>query len=177
MHMKHYSFSSLVVALLFLSIPVFSQNQIAGFSVNIKPGLYMANDEKGAVIGIETNYRSNGWLFSADFCQLQEVKLLSSDEDLFRQIGIMAGKYYGDRLFRVQLQGGVASIWEIGAPMDSEPENFSTVGLILKTGFKFIPLHFLSIGLDLQSNINPKKPLIMPLVSIEVGRLRNKINK
>jgi hypothetical protein len=88
----------------------------------------------------------------------------------------MAGKYYGDRLFRIELQGGIAPIWQIGLHEGSEPEKFTTVGFVLKTGFKFIPLPFFSIGIDLQSNLNPKKALFMPLISLEFGRLRDKIN-
>lgn len=175
--MKYYSFTSLVIVLFFFFIPVFSQGQATGFSVNPKSGIYRAKLEAGAVFGVETNYLRNGWMFSADFFQFHEIHLFSSDEEIFRQVGIMAGKYYGDRLFRVQLQGGIAPIWVTGPRDSSEPEKFSTVGLVLKTGFKFIPLHFLSIGLDLQSNLNPKKSLVMPLVSIEIGRLRDKINQ
>jgi hypothetical protein len=87
----------------------------------------------------------------------------------------MAGRYYGDRLFRIELQGGIAALWGGGESDPSDPGNISA-GLVLKTGFKFIPLHFFSIGLDLQSNINSRKPLFMPLISIEIGKLRDKKN-
>jgi hypothetical protein len=173
--MKHYSFAA--IALYLLMMPGISQSQFTGFAVNPKTGIFLwPNHENGGVWGAEANYLHKGWIFSLDFFQFQEINLLSSDEDMFRQVGIMAGKYYGDRLFRVQLQGGIASIWEIGAPDESDP-HFSTFGLVLKTGFKFIPLHFFSIGIDLQSNFNSQKPLVMPLVSIEIGRLRDKINQ
>ena len=173
--MKHYSFTSLVIALFILFIPAFSQSQTTGFSVNPKSGIFMwPNHKNGAVLGVETNYLRNGWMLSVDFYQFHEIELVSSDEDIFRQVGIMAGKYYGDRLFRIQLQGGIAPVWNIGYS-DPSDTKFSTVGLVLKTGFKFIPLRFFSLGLDLQSNLNPKKPLFMPLISIEFGRLRDKI--
>lgn len=133
------------------------------------------NQKNGAVLGVETTYLRNGWMFSADFFHFQEIGYLSVTDDIYQQAGLMAGKYYGDRLFRIELQGGIAALWGIGEPDSSEP-NFSTVGLVLKTGLKFIPLHFLSIGLDLQSNINSKKPLFMPLISIELGKLRAKID-
>ncbi|HSL85954.1 MAG TPA: hypothetical protein VK861_03380 [Bacteroidales bacterium] len=176
--MKHISSTSLVIAFLILFSPAFSQSHTTGFAVNPKLGIFVwPNNKNGAALGVETNYLRNGWMLSVDFFQFQEIQLLSSDEDIFRQVGIMAGKYYGDRLFRIQLQGGVASIWEIGYGGSSEPENFSTVGLVLKTGFKFIPLRFFSIGLDLQSNLNPQKPLFMPLISIEFGTLRDNINQ
>jgi hypothetical protein len=175
--MKHFSFTPIVVALYLFITPVFSQNAAIGFAVNPKAGIFLWPDhENGGVFGIEANYLRKGWIFSLDFFQFQEINLLSSDEDMFRQVGIMAGKYYGDGLFRVQLQGGFAPTWQIGAPDESDP-HFSTVGLVLKTGFKFIPLHFFSIGIDLQGNLNSKKPLFMPLVSIEFGRLRDKINQ
>ena len=112
-----------------------------------------------------------------DFYQFEEIRYFSSDEDIFRQAGIMAGKYYGDRLFRVQLQGGIAPIWQIGSREGSETGKFTTAGVALKTGLKFIPLPFFSIGIDLQGNINPEKTLFMPFISLEFGKLRDKINK
>jgi hypothetical protein len=175
--MKEYSFSAILISMFLLITPVFSQNAKPGFAVNPKTGIFLwPSHENGGAVGVEANYLHKGWIFSVDFFQFQEINLLSSDEDMFRQVGIMAGKYYGDRLFRIQLQGGFASIWEIGAPDESDP-HFSTVGLVLKTGFKFIPVRFFSIGLDVQSNFNSKKPLFMPLVSLEFGLLRDKINQ
>ena len=175
--MKHHSFTSLVVVLSFLFTPLLSQSQTTGFSINPKAGIYTAKNEAGAIMGVETSYLRNGWMFSVDFYQFEEIEYFSSDEDIFRQVGIMAGKYYGDRLFRIELQGGIAPFWQIGLREGSEPEKFTTVGLTLKTGFKFIPLPFFSIGIDLQGNLNPKRPLFMPLISLEFGRLRDKINK
>lgn len=175
--MKHYSFTSIIIVISGLLTPVFSQSQPTGFSINPKAGIYTAKNEAGAVMGLETSYMQNGWMFTVDFFQFEEIKYFSSDEDIFRQVGIMTGKYYGDKLFRVQLQGGIAPIWQIGLREDSDPEKFVTVGLVFKTGFKFIPLPFFSIGLDLQGNLNPERPLLMPLISLEFGRLRDKVNK
>jgi hypothetical protein len=175
--MKHYSFPSLVIAMFCLFIPLLLQGQKPGFAINPKAGIYTAKDEKGGAVGVEFNYMKNGWIFSGDFFHFQEIRLLAPDNELFRQFGLMAGKYYGDRYFRVQLQGGIASLWETGYRESTEPERVSTVGLVLKTGLKYMPLHFMSIGLDLQGNINPEKPLVIPFLSIEFGRLRDKINK
>ena len=173
--MKFYLFTSLVVALLLVLIPASSQLP-KGFSINPKGGIFISpNHENGGVLGVETNYLQNGWMFSGDFFQLQEINYKSSTENIYRQAGLMGGKYYGDRLFRFQLQGGIAALWELG-PADLSDHDVTAVGFVLKTGFKFIPLHFLSIGLDLQSNLNPKRSFLMPLISIEVGKLRDKIN-
>ena len=174
--MKHYLFPSFVTALFLLCAAAFSQSQTTGFSINPKGGIFLWPDkENGAVLGVETNYLRNGWIFSADFFHFQEIGYLSAIDDIYQQVGLMAGKYYGDRLFRIELQGGIAALWGVGESDPSDPGNISA-GLVLKTGFKFIPLHFFSIGLDLQSNINSRKPLFMPLISIEIGKLRDKIN-
>jgi hypothetical protein len=174
--MRHFASASLVIVLSSLFTPLLSQSRTTGFSVNPKAGIYMAKDEAGAVMGAEASYLRNGWMFSVDFYQFGEIEYLSSDEDMFRQLGLMAGKYYGDRLVRVQLQGGIAPIWQIGPRGDSEPDKFTTVGLTLKTGFKLVPLPFFGIGIDLQGNINSGKTIFMPLISLEFGRLREKIN-
>jgi hypothetical protein len=57
----------------------------------------------------------------------------------------MAGSYSGYRLFRIELQGGIATFWGVGEPDPSDPDNISG-GLVLKTGFKFIPLHFFLVS-------------------------------
>jgi hypothetical protein len=51
-------------------------------------------------------------------------------------------------------------------------EKFLTAGLAMKVGLKIIPLDFLSVGLDLQTNINPKSTVFMPMLSIGIGRLK-----
>ncbi|MDF1561107.1 MAG: hypothetical protein P1P83_13015 [Bacteroidales bacterium] len=174
--MKSYLLPSLGIALLLSCAPAFSQSQTTGFSINPKGGIFLCPDEEnGAVLGVEANYLRNGWLFSIDFFHLEEIGYSLAIEDIYQQVGLMAGKYYGEKLFRIELQGGIAALWEVGESDPSEP-GIATAGLVLKTGFKFIPLHFLSIGLDLQGNINSKKTLFMPLISIEIGRLRDKID-
>ncbi len=177
MNMKKFKALLLIFLFFLLSDSGFSQNPKPEFSFNPKAGIYLSrNNLNGGAAGVEINYLIKGWIFSFDFFQFQELNLLSSrNQDIFRQIGLMAGKYYGDRMFRIQLEGGIASVWEIGLKDFPETENFSTIGLVLKTGFKFLPLHFLSIGLDLQSNFNREKSLYMPLLSIEIGNLRSKL--
>jgi hypothetical protein len=108
--------------------------------------------------------------------------------EYYNQVGLMIGKYYGEKLFRFQLQGGIAPTWGLrrtslihtggllsGDYYDSE--KFFTAGLVLKIGLKINPFPFLGIGLDLQSNINSKKPTYMPMISLEIGRIRSKNDK
>jgi hypothetical protein len=171
-NMKRYATFSLVIALFITSVPAFPQSHPTGFAINPKIGIFFGSDYiNGIVLGSEFNYLTNGWIFSVDGYVISEVKLLQGGEKAFLQVGFMAGQYYGDGLFRMQVQGGIAPIRRL-------TENpFSTLGLVLKTGFKIVPARFFSIGLDLQGNINSKKSLIMPLISFEFGRLRPRIDQ
>jgi hypothetical protein len=49
----------------------------------------------------------------------------------------------------------------------------STVGFPLKIGGRYIAFKFLSIGIDLQANLNFQKSIFRPMLSLEIGKLRN----
>ena len=71
--------------------------------------------------------------------------------------------------------GGFKRSAKIGAFFDYEKDNFFTIGVPMKLGFKVIPSRFISIGIDFQANINLEKPTSMALISLEIGKLRDKI--
>lgn len=162
-----------------------------GFSINPKLAYYnWTNDDGGFMGGAEINLLQNDFVFSADYYRYEEWILFSpTPGEYFNQIGLMLGKYKGDRLFRFQYQAGLATFWGLkrtelikeGSGIFSsdkyESDNFFTIGLTTKLGFKIVPLTFLSIGIDLQTNINPENTVYMPMISIEIGKLRNKINE
>jgi len=111
-----------------------------------------------------------------------------SPQEYFNQIGIMIGSYVGEKLFRLQYQGGIATFWGMrrteiigkGGLFSGDVykgKDFFTAGLVFKLGFKEIPLKQLSFGLDFQANINSENPLYMAMFSVEIGNLRNEINK
>jgi hypothetical protein len=161
-----------------------------GYSINPKFSYYNWTENDGGFTGgAEFNVLYNKYIFSIDYFKFEEWAIFSdTPEEYFNQIGLMFGAFNGDRIFRFQYQAGLASFWGLRrTELDKEgfgifssdeykSENFFTVGIETKLGFKIIPLTFLSIGIDLQANINLKNTVLMPMLSIEIGKLRGKIN-
>jgi len=160
--------------------------KLDGFSINPKIGLYKTtSDKEGFAGGLELNFFKNKFLFSTDYYRFEEFVLFESPSEYFNQIGLMAGKYNENGIFRLQYQVGLGLIWGLKRTtiiLENPPGLFNTqyeskdfiaVGFIPKLGFKFIPFSFLSIGIDLQANINLKNTVFTPLISLEIGDLRN----
>ncbi len=186
---------SLIILMLFFCGKASGQNSkinIDGYSINPKVGFfYWTNADGGFIKGAELNILQNNFIYSADFYQFEEFTFLGpTPSEYHNQIGVMIGKYKGDKIFRLQYQAGVAAFWGIKRTelIYKDPGMFSftekydskqffTAGLTTKLGLKIIPLPFLSIGIDLQANFNPERSTYMPMISIEIGKLRNKINK
>jgi hypothetical protein len=87
---------------------------------------------------------------------------------------------------RFQYQSGIGIFWGTLRTDEYDKENLSflfnnayftkevsTVGFPLKIGGRYIPFKFLSIGIDLQANLNFQKSIFRPMLSIEIGKLRN----
>jgi hypothetical protein len=185
---------NLIILILVFSIKISGQNSkqnIDGYSINSKLGLYnWIEDDAGFMGGAELNVLKNRFIYSLDFYRYEELVIFSpTPSEYYNQIGIMIGKYKGNNLFRFQYQGGLASFWGTkrtdlinkGFGLFSsdkyQSKHFYTVGLIGKFGFKIIPLTFLAIGIDLQTNINLENSVYIPMISIEFGKLRSKINE
>ncbi len=87
--------------------------------------------------------------------------------------------------FRFQYQAGIGMFWGTLRTDEYDKVNstlltnayftkeVSTVGFPLKIGGRYIPFEFLSIGIDLQANLNFEKSIIIPMLSIEMGKLRS----
>jgi len=174
-----------------VSISVMAQKnsrKIDGFSVNPKLGFYnFASNDAGSILGIEMNVFKNKILYSTDYYRMEEMLLFGpKPSEYFNQFGVLIGSYKGDKKFRFQYQGGLASLWGLKRttlisegtglfPVDHYASNyFITIGLSTKLGFKFIPFTFLAIGVDLQTNVNMENVVYMPMLSLEIGILRSK---
>ncbi len=176
---------------LFALVSLFSQenqNDNERFSINPKIGIYMgANDAGGFSIGLETNFTIDKTIYSMEYYRAEEFSIFgASPDEVFNNLGIMIGKYKGDRVFRFDYQAGLGLIWGTkrterlvhesdGWSELYETESIATTSLMTKLGCKFVPSKYLGIGLDLQGNINLKKPIFIPMLSIEFGNLRNKL--
>ena len=183
----------LIILILVFGIRVYGQNSkisIDGYSINPNLGIHnWMEDDAGFMGGIEFNVFKNKFIYSADFKRYEEFVIFGpTPAEHYNQIGVMIGKYKGDKILRFQYQCGLASFWGLkrteliykGSGFFSsdkyDSKNFFTVGLTTKLGFKVIPMSFLAIGIDLQANINPENIVYMPMISIELGKLRSKIN-
>jgi hypothetical protein len=181
----------LITIILINKNSIFGQIAIDKYSFNPKLGFYnLAKNDGGFVGGAEINVTRKEYLYSLDYYYYKELVIVFGDspDEYYNQIGLMIGKYYGEDLFRLQLQGGIAPIWGLrrtdlvkqGGQFFGdtyEHESFFTTGLAIKIGFEFNPLNFLGIGFDLQTNINPKNPVYMLMMCVEIGKIRTKTSK
>lgn len=159
-----------------------SQLNFNKYSVNPKIGFYIGGDSGGLTAGAEVNASAEKTLFSLDYFRSEEIIFFgNTPPDHYNQIGLMAGTYFGERLLRLELQGGIAPVWgkrkgkliKEDWPSDVyNSENFFTVGLVAKAGFKLNPWSHFGLGFDIQANLNSKGALLMPMFTIGVGNIR-----
>lgn len=180
------------IVLMFILLPsIFfnasGQSSITGFSVNPKIGIYSHfNESEGFTGGIEIDLFEDNTIYSIDYFLFGEFTLMDPvPDDVYNQIGFMIGKYTDKKFFRVQYQLGLAPFFgkmnteslsgEPGTPSYRyyEEDKFFTLGLVAKLGFKLVPVKQISIGIDVQTNLNLKQPVFFPCLSLEVGRLKN----
>ena len=153
--------------------------KIDGFAINPKigPAFTELGGNNLPSAGIEINILKNKFIYSLDYIAHNFL-----DQN---QIGIMMGKYKGEKYFRIQYKAGINIFWiKHSTTGKTQPwfntsrgssSSFYTVGAINKVGLKFIPLKNLSIGTDLLINLNFKNTMFMPMLSIEIGKLRDTI--
>jgi len=160
----------LILFVLFPSVLI-AQDDFRGFSVNLRLGPGFAlHSNAGVALGSELCIYRNQAIISAEYTFMGELNLLSDEDDVTNKIGFFYGKYWGQRFYRYQLQGGVGPVW--GERMVSNRHSsFFTGGVFLKAGFKLLPTRFAAIGADIQLNINPENSDLMLLLGIDFGKL------
>lgn len=175
----------ITVIILMMTIVVSGQDSFKGYAINPKLGFFNNNKVGGFAGGVEVNYIHNSFLFSLDYIRMEEFDILGPEpKEGYSQIGLMVGKFTGNKYLRFQYQAGFASLWGLKRTdfkssgsgfLDSDlyySKNFFTVGLVAKLGFKVMPFNFMSIGIDINANINKEQPSIIPMLSIEFGSIR-----
>lgn len=173
-----------IVFCIFLNGILNGQNKMVGFSINPKAGGYnLIGNDFGSIVGGELNFYKNHFVYTLEGYQYDDFELFAEPAEQYYQAGFLFGKYVGDRYLRLQFQAGVAAFWGFrrgdqlagGYFWEYDKKNFFKPAVPLKIGLKFLPFRFLSIGMDLQANMNLEKMLYMPVLSIEIGKLRNRI--
>jgi hypothetical protein len=157
-----------------------AQTKIYGYSINSKLGGFIGKTS-GGFFGGEINILStNKFIYSLDYYHYVDIVLFANPSEKYNQIDFLIGKYIGDRYLRLQYQGGLGTFWgfergeRTGDYFDHKKVYFFTIGIPVKLGFKVMPAKFISIGIDLQANLNFEKPLGMAALSIEIGKLKKK---
>ena len=138
--------------------------------------------------GIEINAFSQNFLYSIGFYRSTDERLFGDRPyEKYNQLNFLFGGYADTKKekFRFQYQAGIGMFWGTLRTDEYDDENstlltnayftkeVSTVGFPLKIGGRYIPFEFLSIGIDLQANLNFQKSIIVPMLSIEIGKLRS----
>lgn len=163
-----------------------AQNQLDKYSVsgkistNIFSPIYFE--------GIEINSFSRKYIYSIGYNKEDEGTLFgNSPSEQYNQLNLLFGKYKDSKndKFRFQYQGGIGRFWGTIRTNEYDAQNstlltnayftkqVSTVGLPIKIGGRYIPFNFLSIGIDMQANLNSEKSIISTVLSIEIGKLRS----
>ena len=117
-----------------------------------------------------------------------DISLFISPDESFTQTDLLFGKYLGDKYFRFQCQVGFGAVWGVErgkviyneglfGTTHYEKDPYFSFCLPVKMGFKVIPSRYVSVGLDIQTSANFINSQYMYLLSIEIGKLRNKIKK
>ena len=156
-----------------------------GFSASVK-SLFFAE-----IKCFEVDIIINKYIVGAYALQYQEDGILLSKfpKEHNKQFGILFGSYTNFGKCRVQYQAGAGTIAGLKRtklleknnfiwPIEYyESKNYSTLGLATRIGFKYIPFTFMSVGIDVMSNLNNEKIDLSPMLSINLGLLRQKAKR
>jgi len=128
--------------------------------------------------GLELDFHRNDMLYTLQYYRFIEFNFFDNSAER-TQIGFQIGKQSDYKLLRFVYQAGLAYYGgaNVGFEYRDTYKSVSTIGLTTKVGLRFMPLSFLSIGLDLETNINSKESIYMPMFKIGIGRIRSKRNK
>lgn len=164
----------------------FAQGQtIDKYSLSVKGTLDVIDDYYAE--GIEFNLFRNTTLYSMGYYTGDEYVFLGDQPDeIYRQLNLLIGKYNDSKnqKFRFQYQAGIGLFWATLRTDEIKHEFFfgnayftetvRSVGVPLKIGGRYMPFSFMSIGIDIQANLNSKRSNTRPMLSIEFGNIRSK---
>ncbi len=169
------------ICFLFTSISLFSQESnkhIDMYSINPKAGVFFGgNNSSGLCMGLESYIVVNNYIYGIEYIKADE--LIFNDlkpDDVYNNFSLMAGNYIDNKLFRFYCQVGFGVLWGKSYNLSfNKYQSFVNPSVMGKISYKYLPTTWLGIGIDLEANINTKKPLLIPMLSIEFGNLRNKL--
>lgn len=173
-----------------LSILIIQSQTIGKYSISGKGTMDFESDFYSE--GFEMNTYSKSYIYTVGYYFGEEYKLYEvfgdHPKEKYNQINLLFGKYIDTKngMFRFQYQGGIGLYWGTFRTDEVDRINtflfhntyftkeITTIGFPLKIGGRYIPFNFLSIGVDLQSNLNFEKSNIRPMLSVEIGKLKSR---
>jgi hypothetical protein len=173
--MTKYSF----IILLFLSFRLaHGQDTINDLNISLRPA--GINSIDGVSAGLEVDYFKNRLLFSIDYHYSEEFVILNSSVPRqFQQIALSIGKYYRHRHFDYFFEIGFAGIkgtkrgeyigqnGHLLGDAVYDGIKYYTIGVPLKTGFRYVPRKKFGIGLDLLGNFNREETMGALMIVID----------
>ena len=161
------------IAFILFPSDLVAQDDFKGFSINLRMGpAYALQYDTGIFLGGEVCIYRNQNIYSAEYTFLEEFRIFGDEDYITNKLGFYYGKYWGQRWYRYQVQGGIGPVWGERRISDIYSKYF-TAGIFAKAGFKLLPFSFAAIGADIQLNINPENPDLMLMIGLDLGKLLN----
>lgn len=159
----------LMVFFLLIHTISYGQEKNNGYFFIPKFGLYGASGWQGTAFSIEGGVLKNNTSFGIAYSQTFEI----FGTDGSRAFDMTIGRFTNESSsFYFHAQTGISAIWINKWSIEAEETaSLFTVGLPLKAGGKFIPLHFPSIGIDLQANVNARQSMYMIVLTLGVWHI------
>lgn len=176
---------NLLLLFAFLNVVLIHSQIIDKYSVSVKGSMNILADFYSE--GGEINAYTKSYLYTVGYYYGEDYEFLGDEPtEKYNQLNLLFGKYVDTKneKFRFQYQAGIGLFWARlrTNELDKRDTNWisnryytkyiSTIGFPLKIGGRYIPFKFLSIGIDLQANLNFQKSIFRPMLSLEIGKLR-----
>ena len=155
-------------------------------AVNMKVGWSPYSEQP--VLGLEVlafdrrqgrNDQEYNLIYALEYIGHEKLGALIFDDPGQNQLGIMVGQYVGKSRLRGLYMAGANLFFgaycasggsDAGMFFSCNEDPFFTVGASGKVGFEF-QAKWLSVGMELQTNLNRVQTVHMPMLSIKIGKL------
>lgn len=148
---------------------------VNGFAFSPKVGWYSTFAESGGIVGgFEFGLLKRNVVYSVDYYAFEEFTIMDPHPEHFNQIALMYGSF-SEKKWRVQRQIGLSYFW--GSKSENSGNwasvtDFRTAGIAARLGLDYVSVSFMSVGVDLQANLNLEKSVVMPMLHVTFGKLK-----
>lgn len=138
--------------------------------------------------GVDMSAFSRSYVYTIGYYYGEDYEFFDdTSNENYNQLNLLFGKYIDlqRQNFRIRYQAGIGFLWGALRTNELDKENsglihdayfteeFSTIGFPAKIGGRYVPFDFLSIGVDIQVNLNSEKSIFRPMLSLDIGKLKD----